>query len=212
MVGNSVTVLLGGVAGGVACGARVGARIMYMDAFSPLPSSSLTQHLVHLTSNTILSLPASLSPQCCTQRSWGAVVRRPLSPVLLPSSCRPAVLLSSRRPPVVPLSSRHPAVLPSSCCLLSSRHPPIIPLSSRHPAVSCRPAILLSSRRPPVVPLSPIIPPSSHCHACPLGCSPSLLPSSHNSRSHLESQLAWFKKALCWLYFTSLFRAVVFTP
>ena len=85
----------------------------------PLPSSFFTQRLVHLTSNTILSLPASPSPQGCTQHSWGAVAHRP------PSSRRPAVL-----PP--------------------SRHPPVVPPSSRR-------------------------------HACPLGCSPSLLPSSRNT-------------------------------
>ena len=36
LVGDSVTVVLGGVAGGVARGAKVGARIMYIDAFSPM--------------------------------------------------------------------------------------------------------------------------------------------------------------------------------
>ena len=35
LVGDSVTVVLGGVAGGMAHGAKVGARIMYIDAFSP---------------------------------------------------------------------------------------------------------------------------------------------------------------------------------
>ena len=35
LVGDSVMVVLGGVAGGVARSAKVGARIIYIDAFSP---------------------------------------------------------------------------------------------------------------------------------------------------------------------------------
>ena len=35
LVGDSVPVVLGGVAGGVARGAKISARIMYIDAFSP---------------------------------------------------------------------------------------------------------------------------------------------------------------------------------
>ena len=42
LVGDSVTVVLRGVAGGVACGARVGARIMYIVVSSPLVVPCIT--------------------------------------------------------------------------------------------------------------------------------------------------------------------------
>ena len=146
MVGNSVTVVLGGVVGGVARGTRVGARIMYIDTFFPLPSSSLMQRLVYLANNIIPSLFRVPESPVCTQHSWGVITHHP----------------------AIPLSSRRPAVLPSSHCPPVVPHPPIIPPSSHCPPFSRHPAVLL---------------PSSHCPACPLGCSPSLLPSSHYNES-----------------------------
>ena len=124
LVGDSVTVVLGGVVGGVAHGAKVGARIMYIDAFSPTPLFLLYATSVHLVNNIVLSLPASPSPQCAPSVAGvlSPIVRR--APVTPPSSRRPAVLPSSRHPPVVPPSSRRPAVLPSS------RRPPVVPPAS----------------------------------------------------------------------------------
>ena len=148
LVGNSVTVILGGVAGAVAHSARVGARIMYIDAFSPLPSSSLMQRLVLLTRNAVLShSPRPRVPSVAPSlagvlssvvlcRPSSSVVHRPLLSVVL--YC-PSSSIVHR-----PLSS---VVL----CRLSSS---VIrrPLSS---VVLCRPSSSVVRR--PVS--SPVIPP-----------------------------------------------------
>ena len=125
---------------------------------SPLPSSFFTQRLVHLVNNLNIVLSLSASPSPQCAPSLAGV----LSPIV-------------RRPPIAPPSSRHSAVLPSLCRPPVIRLPPVVPLSSRHPAV------LPSSRRPPVVP------PSSRRPACPLGCSPSPLPSSRNTTLRLNT-------------------------
>ena len=93
-------------------GTRVGARIMYIDAFSLLPSSFFMQCLIHLTSNTTLSL--SSHPRVPS-------IVPSIAGVLLSIFC---YLLSSHYLPIIPLSSHCPAVLPSSHC------PPIALLSS----------------------------------------------------------------------------------
>ena len=144
-------VILGGVAGAVVRSARVGARIMYIDAFSPLPSSSLTQRLVLLIRNAVLShcphpwIP-SVAPSIARVlssivlcRPSSSVIRRPLSSVVL---CRPSSSVVHR-----PLSS---VILcrPSSSIVRR-------PLSS---VVLCRPSSSVVHR--------PASPPS-----CPLGCS-----------------------------------------
>ena len=190
--GVCVTVILGGVAGAVARGARVGARIMYIDAFSLLPSSSLMQHLVLLTRNAVLSYSPhprvpSVAPSVAgvlssivLRRLPSSVAHRPLSSVVLcrlSSSivCRPlsSVVLCRPSSSVVcrPLSSVvlcHPSSSvvrrPLSSVVLCRPSSSVVchPLSS---VVLCRPSSSVVRR-----PLSSVVlcRPSSSVVHCPL--------------------------------------------